>query len=360
MPEPRTITAAEAIREAQDVALATDAAVCVIGEGVADPKGVFGTTVGLVNSHGPSRVIEMPLAENAFTGMAIGAAMMGQRPIVVHQRVEFSLLAMEQMVNSAAKLHYVSGGAHRVPLVIRLVVGRGWGQGPQHSQSLEAMFATVPGLKVIAPALPADAKGMLLSAIADDNPVIVLEHRWIHYTEGAVDVGWAAEPLDGPRRLRAGDDVTVVAVSYMTLEAMQAVDTLAAEGIGVDLFDLRVIRPLNLDAVAESVRRTGRLVTVDIGNRAFGVGAEIAQRITEACFDDLRAAPMRIGLLDHPTPSSRSLAAAFYPRAEHIAEAAGGLAGLDASAAGRVRDALAKAREGVPLDVPHPSFRGPF
>jgi len=159
MPEPRTITAAEAIREAQDVALATDAAVCVIGEGVADPKGVFGTTVGLVNSHGPSRVIEMPLAENAFTGMAIGAAMMGQRPIVVHQRVEFSLLAMEQMVNSAAKLHYVSGGAHRVPLVIRLVVGRGWGQGPQHSQSLEAMFATVPGLKVIAPALPADAEG---------------------------------------------------------------------------------------------------------------------------------------------------------------------------------------------------------
>jgi len=261
MPEPRTITAAEAIREAQDVALAADAAVCVIGEGVADPKGVFGTTVGLVDAHGPARVIEMPLAENAFTGMAIGAAMMGQRPIVVHQRVEFSLLAMEQMVNSAAKLHYVSGGAHRVPLVIRLVVGRGWGQGPQHSQSLEAMFATVPGLKVIAPALPADAKGMLLSAIADDNPVIVLEHRWIHYTAGAVDEGWAAEPLDGPRRLRAGDDVTVVASSYMTLEAMQALDALAAEGVGVDLFDLRVIRPLDLDAVAESVRRTGRLVT---------------------------------------------------------------------------------------------------
>jgi len=333
MPEPRILTAAEAIREAQDVALAADAAVCVIGEGV---------------------------AENAFTGMAIGAAMMGQRPIVVHQRVEFSLLAMEQIVNSAAKLHYVSGGAHRVPLVIRLVVGRGWGQGPQHSQSLEAMFATVPGLKVIAPALPADAKGMLLSAIADDNPVIVLEHRWIHYTEGAVDEGWAAAPLDGPRRLRAGDDVTVVASSYMTLEAMQAVDALAAEGIGIDLFDLRVIRPLNLDAVTESVRRTGRLVTVDIGNRAFGVGAEIAQRITEAYFDDLRAAPVRIGLPDHPTPSSRSLAAAFYPRAEHIAEAAAGLVGLEASAAGRVCDALAKARESVPLDVPHPSFRGPF
>lgn len=360
MPEPRTIAAAEAIREAQDLALAADAAVCVIGEGVADPKGVFGTTLGLVDAYGPSRVIEMPLAENAFTGMAIGAAMMGQRPIVVHQRVEFSLLAMEQMVNSAAKLHYVSAGAHRVPLVVRLVVGRGWGQGPQHSQSLEAMFATVPGLKVVAPALPADAKGMLLSAIADDNPVIVLEHRWIHYTEGAVDEGWAAAPLDGPRRLRSGNDVTIVAASYMTLESLQAVDALAAEGVGVDLFDLRVIRPLNLDAVTESVRRTGRLVTVDVGNRTFGVGAEVAQRITEDCFGDLRAAPARIGLPDHPTPSSRSLAAAFYPRAEHIAETAAGLAGLDAEATGRACDALARARGGVPLDVPHPSFRGPF
>lgn len=360
MVETATITAAEAIRQAQAQAMADDPAVFVLGEGVTDPKGVFGTTLGLAEAFGPDRVLEMPLSENAFTGMAVGAALMGQRPIVVHQRVEFSLLAMEPMVNAAAKLRYVSGGEHAVPMVVRLVVGRGWGQGPQHSQSLESMFAAVPGLKVALPATPADAKGMLLAAIADDDPVIFIEHRWIHYAEGRVPTEPEPAPLDGPRRLRAGDAVTLVAASYMTLEAMQAADALAEAGIGVDLFDLRVARPLVLDAVIESVSRTGRLVTVDLGHRAFGVGAEIAQRVTEACFDALRAAPVRIGLPDHPTPSSRALAAAFYPRAENIAEACGRLCGADTWVLTALRERLAAARGDVPADVPHPSFRGPF
>lgn len=354
------MTAAAAIREAQAQAMAADGSVFVLGEGVADPKGVFGTTIGLADAFGPDRVLEMPLAENAFTGMAIGAALMGQRPIVVHQRVEFALLAMEPMVNAAAKLRYVSNGAHAVPLVVRLVVGRGWGQGPQHSQSLEAMFASVPGLKVVLPATPADAKGMLLAAIADDDPVVFIEHRWIHDAEGRV--GEAAEPaaLDGPRRLRDGGAVTLVAASYMTLEAMRAAEALAGAGVDVDLFDLRVARPLDVGPIVASVSRTGRLVTVDLGHRAFGVGAEIAQRVTEACFDALRAAPVRIGLPDHPTPSSRALAAAFYPRAEDIAVACGRLAGADAWAMTAVQERLAAARGEVPADVPHPAFRGPF
>ncbi len=356
----RVLSAAEAIREAQDHALASDPAVYLMGEGVADPKGVFGTTEGLVERYGPERVIETPVSENGFTGVAIGSALMGQRPVLIHQRVEFCLLAMEQIVNNAAKLHYVTDGRHKVPLVIRLIMGRGWGQGPQHSQSLEAMFAHVPGLKVVMPSTATDAKGMLLAAIADDNPVIFMEHRWIHYASAAVPEGGVAVPLDGPKRIHEGDAATVVATSYMTLEAMQAVDALAEAGCEIDLFDLRVLRPLHLDAIVDSVRRTGRFVFVDTGWTAFGVGAEVTARLAETCFDALKAPPRRIGLPEHPTPSSRSLAANFYPRSEHIAAAIGEVAGLGTATVEQVHEALLDRRSDAPLDIPHPSFRGPF
>ena len=356
----RVMTAAEAIREALDAAMSADPAVYLIGEGVADPKGIFGTTLGLAEKYGPQRVIEMPVAENGLTGVAIGSALMGQRPVMIHQRVEFCLLAMEQVVNNAAKLHYVSNGRHRVPLVIRLIVGRGWGQGPQHSQSLEALFAHVPGLKVVMPATAADAKGLLLGAIADDNPVVFIEHRWIHYARGRVPDGAAPMPLDGPRRLRAGGDVTVVATSNMVLEAMQAAEALAEAGCAVDLFDLRVLRPLDVTPIVASVRRTGRLVFVDTGYMTYGIGAEVTARVTEACVDALKAAPRRLGLPDHPTPSSRSLAEAYYPRSSHIAAAIGEVAGLDGNAVAAVTEAVAAQREDLPLDIPHPAFRGPF
>ncbi len=360
MPEDRVISASEAIREALDQALAADGRVFIIGEGVADPKGIFGTTTGLVEKYGAKRIIEMPLSENGFTGVAIGAALMGQRPVIIHQRVEFALLAMEQMIGTAAKAHYVSGGKHSVPMVVRMIVGRGWGQGPQHSQSLEAMFAAVPGLKVVMPALPADAKGMLLAAIEDDNPVLFIEHRWIHYASGHVPETAEPAPLDGPRRIFDGGDVTVVGTSYMVLEAVRAAEALRDEGVGVDLFDLRVIRPLYPDKIIQSVKRTGRLVTVDTGGRSFGIGAEIAALVTEACFNELKAAPRRIGLPDHPTPSSRALAAAYYPTSGDIAAAAASLAGLEDAAVKRLKEALEKNRGEVPIDIPHPSFKGPF
>jgi pyruvate dehydrogenase E1 component beta subunit len=356
----RVITAADAIREALDQALAADPAVYLMGEGVADPKGIFGTTTGLAQKYGPDRVIEMPVAENGLTGVAIGSALMGQRPVLIHQRVEFCLLAMEQLVNNAAKLHYVSGGRHAVPMVIRLVVGRGWGQGPQHSQSLEALFAHVPGLKLVMPATAADAKGLLLGAIADDNPVVFLEHRWVHYVSGQVPELAMPLALDGPRRLRIGEDVTVVATSYMVLEALQALDSLAGAGVSADLFDLRVLRPLEVAPIVESVRRTGRLVCVDTGYTTYGIGAEVAQRVTEACFGALRAPPRRLGLPDHPTPSSRTLAEAYYPRSSHIAAAIGEVASLNPAAVTAAQELLAARREDLPLDIPHPSFRGPF
>ena len=360
MPESKERSGAQGIQEALDLSLERDSAVFLIGEGVADPKGIFGTTMGLYEKYGPQRVVETPIAENGFTGIAIGAALLGQRPIVIHQRVEFALLAMEQIINNAAKTHYVSDGAHSMPLVIRLVVGRGWGQGPLHSQSLESLFAYIPGLKVVMPATAEDCKGMLLSAVEDDNPVIFLEHRWVHYVKGDIPVGYQSTPIDGPRNLWQGDSLTVVSSSYMTLEALQAAKALSKEGCDLDLFDLRVVRPLNLDVVFESVHRTGRLLVIDTGWKTMGPGAEIVAQVTESCFHSLKRPPERLGLPDHPTPSSRSLAAAFYIRAEHIALKAGDLAGIAPLAANRAADALSTERETHPIDIPHPSFQGPF
>ena len=351
---------ADGIREALELALERDPSVFLIGEGVADPKGVFGTTTGLIEKYGPQRVVETPVAENGFTGVAIGAAMMGQRPVVIHQRVEFALLAMEQIVNNAAKAHYVSDGAHSLPMVIRLVIGRGWGQGPLHSQSLETLFGYVPGLKVLMPATAEDCKGMLLSAIEDNNPVIFLEHRWVHYVKGQVPSGYHRVPIDGPRRLSKGHEATVVSTSYMTLEAIRAARALSEEGCDVDLFDLRVVRPLKLDAIFESVRRTGRLLVVDTGWKILGPGAEIVSQVVENCFESLKAPPQRLGLPDHPTPSSKSLAAAFYVRAEHLALAIGELVRLPTDASARAAGKLSAERQSHPIDVPHPSFQGPF
>lgn len=360
MPEPRMISAGDAILEATDLAMATDPSVFLMGEGVADPKGIFGTTVGLVQKYGRERVVECPIAENGWTGIAVGAALSGRRPIVVHQRVEFALLAMEQLANNAAKLHYVSNGRHKVPLVVRLIVGRGWGQGPEHSQSLETLFAYIPGLKVALPSTAADAKGMLLAAVADDNPVIFLEHRWIHYAVGAVPEGAVPVPLDGPRTLVEGSDVTIVASSYTTLEAMQAVEVLALNGVQAELIDLRVVRPLNTRPIIDSVRRTGRLVAVDLGWRTLGPAAEIVAQVAEHCHGALRAPPRRLGLGDHPTPSSRSLAQVYYPRSVEIAVAAAQAVGMPAERLRAVTEELERRRSSVPFDKPHPAFRGPF
>lgn len=360
MHETRMMTAGDAIREATDLAMAADPSVILMGEGVSDPKAIFGTTADLPQKYGTERVIELPLSENGFTGIAIGAAMNGLRPIIVHQRVEFCLLSMEQLINNAAKMHYVSNGAHRAPIVVRLIVGRGWGQGPAHSQSLEALFAHIPGLKVVMPSSASDAKGMLLAAIADDSPVIFIEHRWVHYVKGHVPPGLTPVPLDGPVRLRKGDAVTVLSNSYLTLETIQAAQALAEEGIAVDHFDLRVIRPLCTDLIVESVRRTGRLLTVDTGFATYGIGAEIVSRVMESCCLQMRAAPRRIGLPEHPTPSSRSLAAAYYPRTPDIATAVAEMVGLVPERVAALRSRLTAERESVPLDVPHHSFQGPF
>lgn len=356
----RIIQAGVAIREGLSQYAAENKDVLVFTEGVTDPSAFYGTTKDIEKHVDAKRLIEMPIAENGLMGIAIGAALNGKRPVMNLQRVEFALLAAEQLLNNAAKSHYVSNGYHSVPLVVRMVVGRGWGQGPEHSQSLESVFAHVPGLKVIMPALPIDSKGMLISAIEDPNPVVILEHRWVHYATGHVPEGIVRRPLDGPRVIREGTDVTIVSTSYMTLEAMRAADALARIGCSAELVDLRVLRPLVMDPIITSVRKTKHLVTVDTGFRTYGIGAEVASRVVEECFGDLAAAPIRFGLPEHPTPSSRGMIRGFYPDAARIVRETGSLLGLaSADVASAVAEIEAQ-RASVPIDVPDPFFKGPF
>ncbi len=355
----RVITAAEAIRDGLAVMGERDASVLLFAEGVDDPVEFWGTLRNLADIYGPERMIEMPVAENGLCGVAIGAAQTGKRPVISFQRTEFALLALEQIFNNAAKSFYASNGQHNVPIVLRLVIGRGWGQGPAHSQSLETMFAMIPGLKVIMPAYPLDSKGMLIAAIEDNNPVVVIEHRWCHYVQGEVPDGYVYEAIDGPRIVREGSDLTVVATSYMTLEAMRAAEILSDFGASLEVVDLRVVRPLNMDLIEKSVVKTGRLMTVDTGFVNLGIGAEIVARIAESG-TTLKSPPARQGLPGHPTPSSRGLAEGYYPDAGSIIRTSCEMLQLSDDI---LKGALAKWKEDqgeLAYDVPDPHFRGPF
>lgn len=354
MPE-RELTVAEALHEALDIALARDDAVYLMGLGVPDPKGIFGTTVGLAQRYGQRRVLDMPTAENGMTGVAIGSALVGMRPVMMHQRIDFATLAMEQIVNQAAKWRYTFGGRHKVPLVIRLIVGRGWGQGPQHSQSLQSWFAHVPGLKVVMPVTPYDAKGLMLASIEDDDPVIFIEHRWLHQLHGPVPEGHYLTPIGPVRRLREGGDVTIAATSYMAVEAVRAAEVLARGGVRADVLAVTTLRPLDASGLLESVRRTGRLVVADTSWRPAGFGAELVARVAEEAHGALCAAPRRLGIADTPVPTTAALARLSYPRVPELVRAAAEMVGADPAS-------FEVYLEPPPehLDVPDSAFTGPF
>ena len=326
----------------------------MIGLGTPDPKGVFGTTIGLVDEYGAERILDMPVSENALSGVVLGSAIDGMRPILTHQRVDFSLVSFEQIINQAAKWHYMYGGQATAPLVIRMIVGRGWGQGPQHSQSLQSIFAHIPGLKVVMPTTPADAKGLLLSAIFDDNPVIILEHRWLYDIEGPVPEGDHRTPIGVPRVVRPGKDITIVGTSYMTIEALRAAEMLVDLGIDAEVIDLRTINPLDHKSIIDSVQKTSHLIVTDTSWRNCGVAGEIVARVAEEAFGYLKSAPRRVTLPDAPVPTSHALTDAFYPRAIDIAHIAGDMMGISTSG---LSDNSA---ESGMLDVPDNSFRGPF
>jgi pyruvate/2-oxoglutarate/acetoin dehydrogenase E1 component len=356
----RDITFADAVREGLDQAMAKDPRVIVIGEGVPDPKAIFNTTAGLQEFHGRERVFDMPLAENGLTGICIGAALSGMRPVMVHQRIDFALLAMDQLVNNAAKWRYMFNGKASVPLVVRLIVGRGWGQGPQHSQSLQALFAQIPGLKVIMPMTAHDAKGMLIAAIEDDGPVIFIEHRWLHYVKDSVPETYYRVELDKARVIHQGDAVTVAAFSYMALEAYAAAKALLSTmGINIEVLDMRSVRPLDMDTVLDSVRKTGRLIVADTASSTGSIAGEVIAQVAERAFGLLKAAPVRVASPDYPTPTSHFMSDGYYPGPQTIADAVLGLLGAKKDAAGYDQLCAALQRKG-PHDTPNREFAGPF
>lgn len=347
----RKIKYKEAIYEATDQALSMDESVILMGLGVPDPKGIFGTTRGLQEKYGANRVMDTPTAENGVTGIALGASLAGMRPIITHQRVEFSLLAIEQMVNQAAKWHYMTAGKMKAPMVFRLIIGRGWGQGPQHSQSLESWFAHIPGLKVVAPANARDAKGLLLSAVADDNPVIILEHRWLYETFSVVPELPFKIEIGKAKVVQSGTDVTIVTYSYMVIEALNCADISKNYGISVEVIDLRSMRPLDVETILTSVKKTGALLTIDNGWKNMGIGSEIVAAVVEKQMHQLKKPPIRLALKDVPVPSTRSLANLVYVSCDEIIGAIEDLTGKSIERSDK---------RPVVKDTPDQSFLGPF
>lgn len=348
------VTYAMAINQAIEQAMYDDPFTICYGLGVTDPKGVFGTTLGLDEKFGSNRVFDMPTSENAMTGVAIGAALAGIRSVVTHQRVDFFLLALDQLINGAAKWHYMFGGQFTVPITIRLIIGRGWGQGPTHSQNLQALFAHIPGLKVLMPTSPQDAKSLLYSAIFDPNPVVFLEHRWLHNAIGNVDQRAERVSLEKARVVREGKDCTVLAMSYLTVEAQRAIDFLEPQGVSVELIDLMSIKPLDWEAIFNSVEKTGRLIVLDTGFETCSVAGEIIARVSTKKFACMQSAPIRLAMPDVPEPTSYELTKNFYIGAKEIAKAICTLLNIDLG--GNIEGLDEK----VPHDVPGEWFKGPF
>jgi pyruvate dehydrogenase E1 component beta subunit len=315
----RTLTYAQAIREAHEQLLRSDERVFLIGQGLWSPWYAGSSLEDLDKEFGRSRILDSPVAENATTGLAVGAALSGMRPIVFHPRMDFMLLATDPLINQAANWSYMFAGRQSVPVVARAVINRGGEQGAQHSQAMHALFLHVPGIKVVMPSTPADAKGLLIAAVEDPNPVLYIDDRWLYEESGEVAEEMFAAPIGEAAIRREGSDVTVVAISYMAREAMLAAEELEREGIHADVIDLRSLKPWDRKTVLESVRKTGRAVVADVGWRTGGASGEIAATIAEEAFAALCAPVERVALPDAPAPTSRAEESAYYPRSAEIA-----------------------------------------
>lgn len=318
----RTRSFVEAVREATELEMARDPNVVVFGLDVDDPKAIQGTTLGLPEKFGTERVFGTPLSEDAMTGAAIGMALAGLRPVHVHIRMDFLLLAVNQLLNVAAKSRYMYGGRVSVPMVARAMIGKSWGQGAQHSQGLHSFFMHVPGMKVVAPSTPYDAKGTLAAAIRDDDPVLYVEHRLLHFQKGPVPEGaYTVEP--GKARVAvAGEDVTIVGISYMQVEALRAAKYLEDVGVKAEVIDPIWLNPLDTDTIAASVRKTGRLLVVDTAWTNCGAAAEIVSQVSEKLQGECSFRFKRMGFAPTTCPTTPGLEDAFYPNARKIAAAA--------------------------------------
>ena len=314
----RKLSYSLAINEALHQAMAKDRSVFLIGQGVRSPWYVSNTAGGLLKRFGPERVIDTPVSENAITGAAVGAAIAGMRPVVVHPRIDFMLYAMDPIVNEAANWHYMSGGRSSAPLVVWGIINRGGEQAAQHSQSLHAIFAHIPGLKVVMPSNPYDAKGLMLAAIYDENPVIYIDDRWLYDNEGLVPRKAYSVPIGKGIIRKRGRDITVAAVSYMVQEVLKAQEILSEEGILLEVIDLRTIKPLDKKLLLNSVRKTGRLLVIDGGFKTCGFAAEVSATVSEEAFKYLKAPIWRVTLPDVPAPASCTLEKVYYPKSKDI------------------------------------------
>lgn len=351
------ITGAQAVNLALDWALGFDLRVLLLGLGINDESGVFGTTIGLAKKYGHRRVRDVPVSENALTGVVLGLALSGRVPILTHQRMDFSLLSADQIVNQIAKWRSMFGLQRPLPLVIRMIVGRGWGQGPQHSQFLGSLFAQVPRLTVVAPCFPDEMHGLLLGAIYSADPVVFIEHRWCHnlrgdppreecraYTLGPVDVR--------DRRGLLSYDLTIFSTSYMVAESVLAARALRASGINAFVVNVHTLRPLERNGVLTEAFLSGRVLVVDPGWGGCGFSAEILATIAEGGIR-MKSPPVRLAISDSSCPTAPSLSRDYYPRAEHIYRT-----GME-----MVGEAVDESNVPVsrhPHDQPDPSFGGPF
>jgi pyruvate/2-oxoglutarate/acetoin dehydrogenase E1 component len=317
----RTATYCEALNEAIIQEMDRDPSVFVYGIGVPDHKKIFGTTNDILERFGPERCLDTPIAEDSMTGFGLGAAISGLRPIHIHIRVDFLLLAMNQLANMVSSFCYGSAGRVKVPMVIRAVAGRGWGQGYQHSKTMHSTFAHLPGLKVVTPTTVADAKGLMISAIRDDNPVLLIEHRWLYWQQGSLPDGDFAIRIGEPYVIRKGSDLTIIATSWMNVEALKAAEILQRRGVSIEIVDPRTLAPLEDEMLVASVEKTGHCIVADNDWSFCGFGAEVAARISEKCFGRLKSPVHRIGFAHVPCPTARHLENEFYPNAETIVRA---------------------------------------
>lgn len=305
----------------------SDPSVFVFGLDVPDHKRIFGSTHGLVEKFGGKRCFGTPLCEEALTGIALGAAMSGLKPVLVHIRTDFLLLGTNQIINMISCMRYMSGGKLSVPLVIRAVIGRGWGQAAQHSKSLQSIFAHIPGLKVVMPSRPQDGYSLLRAAIQDPNPVIFLEHRWLYDVEGPVNENEKAA-LGEPEVLRKGKDLTIVSTSWMNVEALKAAEVLSRRGVELEVIDVRTLSPLNFTPIKNSVARTKRCIVADYDWVYCGFSSELAAKISYDLFGQLESPVERLGFAHAPCPGTRPLENLFYPSALTIIQTAEKILGL--------------------------------
>lgn len=314
----RKLNYGSAINEAFKQVMKEDERVFMLGVGINSPWYIGNTTTGLVDMFGADRVIDTPVSENGLTGIAVGAAAVGMKPIVVHPRHDFLCLAMDQVFNHAGLAHYMSGGNTTIPLVIRAIVNRGGEQSSQHSKSLQAIFSHVPGLKIVMPSTPYDAKGLLIASVYDKNPVIYVDDRWLYTVEGEVPEEMYKVPIGEAAVRRKGSEVTLVTTSYLSFEATKACEMLEDDDIDVEHIDLRTIKPMDTETILNSVEKTGRLVVADASWKMCSVASEVSAVVAENLFNKLKRPVIRITLPDAPAPASKTLEKLYYPNHQAI------------------------------------------